>query len=431
MAVDFESNEIDVVTIAIPGGVDPEVISIVEPSPGVVTIGVPGFQGPPGEPGEPGPAGPPGGITDHGALSGLSDNDHPQYSLTSHTHSVPSHTHDIDDINATGTKDDTTYLRGDGTWSVPAGGGGGGVSDHGSLTGLADDDHPQYHNNARGDARYALTTHDHVAADISNSTTVGRAVLTAVDAAAGRTAIGAGTSSLVLGTLGTEAAAGNHTHIATAITDSTTTGRAVLTAASTTAARTAIGAGTSDLVIGITSTTAKAGNYQPTAANISDSTTVGRAVLTAADGPAARTAIGAGSSNLNLGTTSTTAAPGDHTHLATGITDFNEAVMDHLGTTALIAGTNIGIIYNDTTGTLTINGPDTGLTSVGLADLPSGSTHTVYKNPTTGWPVRPTSRVDIHVIWKGPDPSPSIVTSGTAGMHDNTNGYGDSRFVTP
>jgi len=35
-----------------------------------------------------------------------------------------------------------------------AGGGGGGVTDHGALTGLADDDHTQYHNDARGDARY-------------------------------------------------------------------------------------------------------------------------------------------------------------------------------------------------------------------------------------------------------------------------------------
>lgn len=31
---------------------------------------------------------------------------------------------------------------------------GGGASDHGALTGLSDDDHPQYHNNARGDVRY-------------------------------------------------------------------------------------------------------------------------------------------------------------------------------------------------------------------------------------------------------------------------------------
>jgi hypothetical protein len=28
-----------------------------------------------------------------------------------------------------------------------------GVTDHGALTGLADDDHSQYHNDARGDAR--------------------------------------------------------------------------------------------------------------------------------------------------------------------------------------------------------------------------------------------------------------------------------------
>lgn len=34
------------------------------------------------------------------------------------------------------------------------GGGGGGVSDHGELDGLGDDDHTQYHNDARGDLRY-------------------------------------------------------------------------------------------------------------------------------------------------------------------------------------------------------------------------------------------------------------------------------------
>lgn len=34
------------------------------------------------------------------------------------------------------------------------GGGGGGVSVHGGLSGLTNDDHPQYHNDARGDARY-------------------------------------------------------------------------------------------------------------------------------------------------------------------------------------------------------------------------------------------------------------------------------------
>ena len=85
----------------------------------------------------------------------------------------------------------------------------------------------------------------------------------------------------------------SHDHTASQISDATTTGRNVLTATTQAAARTAIGAGTSNLAIGTTASTAKAGNYQPTAANISDATTVGRAVLKATDAEAARTAIGA------------------------------------------------------------------------------------------------------------------------------------------
>ena len=47
--------------------------------------------------------------------------------------------------------------------------------------------------------------------DITDATTVGRSVLTAADEAAARTAIGAGTSSLAIGTGATEAKAGNYT----------------------------------------------------------------------------------------------------------------------------------------------------------------------------------------------------------------------------
>ncbi len=60
------------------------------------------------------------------------------------------------------------------------------------------------------------------------------------------------------------------------------------------------------------------------------------------------------------------------------------------------------------------------------ANLPAGTTLTVSKSSGT-WPARPTSRSDITVQWKGPDPSPSIVSSGTGGMLDNV----DIRFVTP
>jgi hypothetical protein len=36
-----------------------------------------------------------------------------------------------------------------------------GATDHGALTGLSDDDHSQYHTDARGDARYSALDHDH------------------------------------------------------------------------------------------------------------------------------------------------------------------------------------------------------------------------------------------------------------------------------
>jgi hypothetical protein len=203
-----------------------------------------------------------------------------------------------------------------------------------------------------GLAGKADTVHTHTAADISDSTATGRSVLTAVSAAAARTAIGAGTSSLALGTTSSTAKAGDYQPAAANISDSTTVGRAVLTAVDAAAARTAIGAGTSSLALGTTSSTAKAGDYQPTAANISDSTTVGRAVLTAADAAAARTAIGAGTSSLAIGTTSSTAASGDR-GLPTGgtsgqvlakssATDYAVGWVDRVVTTRqVIAGTGL------------------------------------------------------------------------------------------
>ncbi len=59
---------------------------------------------------------------------------------------------------------------------------------------------------------FTPAAHTQAASTISDSTTVGRAVLTAADATAARTAVGAGTSSLALGATGSTAAAGNHAH---------------------------------------------------------------------------------------------------------------------------------------------------------------------------------------------------------------------------
>jgi len=99
---------------------------------------------------------------------------------------------------------------------------------------------------------------------ITDATATGKALLTAASAAAARTSLGA-----------------------------TTVGANVFTAVDATAARNAIGAGTSNLALGTTSSTAKAGNYQPTAANISDASVIGRSILTATDALSVRTTIGA------------------------------------------------------------------------------------------------------------------------------------------
>lgn len=73
------------------------------------------------------------------------------------------------------------------------------------------------HQHAWGDVTgkptaYPPESHSHTAADISDATTVGRSVLTASSQAAARQAIGAGTSSLALGTTASTAAKGDHTH---------------------------------------------------------------------------------------------------------------------------------------------------------------------------------------------------------------------------
>jgi hypothetical protein len=64
--------------------------------------------------------------------------------------------------------------------------------------------------------------------------------------------------------------------------------------------------------------------------------------------------------------------------------------------------------------------------TVSYALMPASTTLTVVKSAGV-WPARPTSRSDIVVQWKGPDPSPSIVSSGTGGMLDNV----DIRLITP
>jgi len=114
-------------------------------------------------------------ILDHGNLTGLADDDHPQYHDDMRGDARYYTETEVDTISGTlNTKIDTTsgtlqdeidgiviptdfYSRGEvdtisGTLNSKI------ITDHGNLTGLADDDHPQYHDDTRGDARYYTQT---------------------------------------------------------------------------------------------------------------------------------------------------------------------------------------------------------------------------------------------------------------------------------
>ena len=88
------------------------------------------------------------------------------YATAAHNHdsaySAASHTHALDglsDVDTTGAATGKVLTYDSGSWvaATPASG----VTDHGLLSGLSDDDHAQYYNQTRGDARYSLATHNH------------------------------------------------------------------------------------------------------------------------------------------------------------------------------------------------------------------------------------------------------------------------------
>lgn len=93
----------------------------------------------------------------------------------------------------------------------------------------------------------------------------------------------------------------NATGASPAWTDITNKPAVIAAGATQSDARTAIGAGTSSLVIGTTSTTAKAGDYHPAAANITDATATGRALLTAVNPAAAKTVLTFSKADVGLG----------------------------------------------------------------------------------------------------------------------------------
>ena len=305
------------------------------------------------------------------------------------------------------------------------------------------------------------TAHTHPASQISDSTETGRSVLTATDAAEARTAIGAGTSNLAIGTSSTTAAAGNrqatatvigmvelattaeatagtdtvravtpaglkavadtkaasththapeditgtavvttdprlsdartptaHTHPASQISDSTETGRSVLTATDAAEARTAIGAGTSNLAIGTSSTTAAAGNRQATA------TVIGMVELATTAEATAGTDTVRAVTPAGLKAVADTKAASTHTHTSADVADFTEATQDVVGGMVAAAGGT----YNDAAGTITLpsggGGGSTGTVQFVVART-SGASVNVAASGYTTYPLDGTPTVNI------------------------------------
>jgi polygalacturonase len=112
------------------------------------------------------------------------------------------------------------------------------------------------------------------------------------------------------------------------------------------AARTVIGAGISNLTIGTSNTTAKAGDYQPASTNISDSTATGRSLITAASASSARSTISAATKTEVYYAT-------DYGIVADGTTN-NASALNSLVTTV---STNGGGVVLLPIGTIVTNSP--------------------------------------------------------------------------
>lgn len=169
---------------------------------------------------------------------------------------------------------------------------------------------------------------------------------------------------------------------AAAISDSTTTGRGVLTAVDAAAARTALG-----VAYGTTSSTVAVGNdsrFSPSSTSISDATTIGKALLTSTDASTARTSLG-----VAYGTSGTTVAVGNDSRITGAEQSANKGTAN--GYASLDSGGKVPMgqlpsslfeykgVYNATTNTPTLadgtgdSGDVYRVTTAGSQNLGSGS----------------------------------------------------------
>ena len=225
--------------------------------------------------------------------------------------------------------------------------------------------------------------------------TVASQGLTDTEKSNARANIGAGTSNLTIGTTSSTAAAGNHTHTTTLASD---TGTSTITLAS--AGKYKLTAGGTSVIFTmptiptvsypVTSVAGKTGDVTLTnsdvglgnVGNFKAVSTVASQGLTNTEKSNARANIGAGTSSLTIGTTASTAAAGNHSHAFSEITS-KPTTLSGYGITDAASSSH--------THTLTI-ASDTGTSSLDMAantkyKITAGGNSFVFKTPADSAPV--------------------------------------------
>lgn len=252
---------------------------------------------------------------------------------------------------------------GDATWQTSPTG----VTDHGLLSGLADDDHTQYHTDARGDARYftqaqvttalagkANTSHSHVIADTTG-------LQTALDAKANTSSLapvatsGAYADLTGLPDLSVFDEVEQYANLA-AFPGTGNVAKFYLAQDTGLLYRwtgSAYAVISAELALGETSTTAYRGDRGKIAFDHTSLTNNPHSVT--------KSQVGLGNADNTsdlakpISTATQTALDGkantSHTHTASQVTDFNEAAQDAVGT-ILTDTTSIDLIYDDASNTI-------------------------------------------------------------------------------
>lgn len=214
------------------------------------------------------------------------------------------------------------------------------ITDHGALTGLADDDHPQYHTDARGDARYSLLGHTHAYLPLTGGTLAGPLTVTLGQLTLDRTGEGAQASIITRSDSGFGS---NHRMDVNGVVRAFN---------------------------GLTSTADLWGITQYDAAGLNGQTnlqsTYGGALVMRYGGSSTKrtetTATGLKSFGdmdavdglkENGVAISALYAAISHTHTSASITDFAEAVDDRVAA-LLVAGSGVSLTYNDPANTITV-----------------------------------------------------------------------------